>query len=62
MIDLARLIYIGVTLLRFTERETWKKTPYQIITLFRIHRQFNPDRFKPDPGPLGEGDELDRML
>jgi len=23
-------------------------TPYKIITLFRIHKEFNPDRFKPE--------------
>jgi hypothetical protein len=22
-------------------------TPYKIMTLFRIHKEFNPDRFKP---------------
>lgn len=24
-------------------------TPYKIITLFTIHKEFNPDRFKVDP-------------
>jgi hypothetical protein len=46
--------------LRFSEKEIWRKTPYQITTLFRIHRSFNPDRFKPEP--LAAGDELDKML
>jgi hypothetical protein len=23
-------------------------TPYKILTLFRIHKEFNPDRFKPE--------------
>jgi hypothetical protein len=23
-------------------------TPYKIVTLFKIHKEFNPDRFKPD--------------
>lgn len=23
-------------------------TPYKIITLYRIHREFNPDKFKQD--------------
>jgi hypothetical protein len=46
---LARLLYIGVALLHFPEREVWKKTPHQIMSLFRVHKEFNPDRFKPDP-------------
>ena len=48
IIDLARLLYIGVTLLRWSEAEVWRMTPYKILTLFRIHKQFNPDRFKPE--------------
>ena len=44
----ARLLYIGVTLLRWSEAEVWRMTPYKILTLFRIHKQFNPDRFKPE--------------
>ena len=44
-----RLIYIGVTLLGYPEKEVWRMTAYKILTLFRIHREFNPDRFKPDP-------------
>jgi hypothetical protein len=54
------LLYIGVTLLRFSEKEVWKKTPYQISTLYKIHRQFNPDRFKPEP-PEGV-DAIDEAL
>lgn len=23
-------------------------TPYKIMTLFRIHKSFNPDKFKPE--------------
>jgi hypothetical protein len=41
------LLYIGVTLLRWPEESVWRMTPYKIITLFRIHKEFNPDRFKP---------------
>ena len=26
----------------------WRMTPYKILALFRIHREFNPDRFKPE--------------
>jgi hypothetical protein len=31
--------------LRYPEREAWKKTPYQIITLFRYHKEYNPQQF-----------------
>ena len=59
MIDLARLLYIGVTLLRWSEAEVWHMTPYKILTLFRIHREFNPDRFsKPDPKEVDIDDVL----
>jgi hypothetical protein len=39
-------LYIGVTLLRYSEREVWGMTPYKITTLFKIHRSFNPDKYK----------------
>ena len=29
-----------------TRRETWKMTVYQINALFKIHKRFNPERFK----------------
>ena len=35
-------------LLRWSEAEVWRMTPYKILTLFKIHKQFNPDRFKPE--------------
>ena len=38
----------GITLLHWPEREVWRMTPYKILALFRIHREFNPDRFKPE--------------
>ena len=46
--------------LRYPEREAWKKTPYQIMRLFKIHREYHPDSFKPDP-PSG-ADELEEIL
>jgi len=33
-------------------------TPYKILTLFKIHREFNPDRFKPDPKEVDIDDVL----
>ena len=50
--DLARLLYIGVTLLHWPEREVWLMTPYKILTLFNIHKMFNPDKFE-QPQPEG---------
>ncbi len=41
MIDTARLLYIAVTMLHFTEKEAWRKTPYQIIKLFSYHKEYN---------------------
>lgn len=35
-----------MTMLGFTEREAWKKTPYQIITLFGYHKEYNPHIFR----------------
>ena len=33
-------------------------TPYKISTLFNIHKEFNPDRFKPEkPEGLDDIDE-----
>ncbi len=26
----------------------WRMTPFKIITLFKIHKKFNPGQFKPD--------------
>lgn len=34
-----------MAMLGFTEREAWKKTPYQIITLFEYHKEYNPHIF-----------------
>jgi hypothetical protein len=32
-------------MLRFTEREAWRKTPYQIVKLFKYHKEYNPLQF-----------------
>lgn len=34
-----------MALLGYREREAWRKTPYQIVTLFRYHREYNPHIF-----------------
>jgi hypothetical protein len=43
--DIARYIYIGVTLLGYPEKDVWRMTPYKLMRLFEIHKEFNPDRF-----------------
>ena len=40
-------------------------TPYKILRLFKIHKAFNPDRFKPDKPqdqPAAEMDDIDKAL
>ena len=34
--------------IRQADRAFGDMTPYKILALFRIHREFNPDRFKPE--------------
>jgi hypothetical protein len=53
-------LYIGVTLLGFSEKEVWKMTPYKITRLFEIHKQFNPDQYGEQP-PAGI-DDIDAAL
>ncbi len=60
MIDTARLLYIAMVLLGYRECEAWKKTPHQIITMFRYHKEYNPHIFKKEREPLPQtGEELD---
>lgn len=59
MIDLARLLYIGVTLLGYTEHEVWKMTPYKIMTLYDIHREYTSERFE---APRLQRDPIDNAL
>lgn len=35
-----------MVLLGYREREAWRKTPYQIVTLFRYHKEYNPHIFR----------------
>lgn len=35
-----------MVLLGYPERQAWRKTPYQITTLFRYHREYNPHIFE----------------
>ena len=40
-------------MLRFTEREAWHKTPYQIIKLFGYHKEYNPHIFQQENSSSG---------
>jgi len=33
-------------MLGYKEREAWRKTPNQIITLFKYHKEYNPHIFR----------------
>jgi hypothetical protein len=35
-----------MAMLHYTEKEAWKKTPYQIIKLFGYHKEYNPHIFR----------------
>lgn len=62
-LDTARLLYIAVTMLKFTEREAWHKTPYQITKLFKYHKEYNPQQFKRQSQPsTEEQDDIDVAL
>lgn len=37
-----------MVLLQYKECEAWHKTPYQIITLFKYHKEYNPHIFRQD--------------
>ena len=55
-----------MVLLGYGEREAWRKTPYQIVALFRYHREYNPHIFKQEraavPGTTEEQDDIDIAL
>jgi len=37
-------------------------TPYKILTLFKIHKEFNQDKFKVDPEVPEGMDDIDAAL
>ena len=65
-LDTARLLYIAVVLLRYREREAWRKTPYQITTLFKYHKEYNPHIFRQEqagtPAATENMDDIDIAL
>lgn len=49
-----------MALLRYKECEAWRKTPYQILTLFKYHKEYNPHIFKQEKAVAAAGaEELD---
>ena len=39
-----------MAMLGYREREAWRKTPYQIINLFKYHKEYNPHIFRRENG------------
>ncbi len=55
-----------MVMLGYKEREAWRKTPYQIVTLFRYHKEYNPHIFKQEraavPQTAEKLDDIDIAL
>lgn len=55
-----------MVLLGYRESEAWRKTPYQIVTLFRYHKEYNPHIFRQEraavPQVAEELDDIDIAL
>lgn len=48
-----------MVLLEYPERQAWIKTPYQIITLFKYHKEYNPHIFKQEQQARAAADKMD---
>jgi len=46
-----------MVLLGYREREAWRKTPYQIVTLFRYHKEYNPHIFRQERAAVPQATE-----
>ena len=55
-----------MVMLRYPERQAWRKTPYQITTLFKYHKEYNPHIFGATSIAQGAGmeqmDDIDIAL
>ena len=55
-----------MVLLEYPERQAWTKTPYQIITLFKYHKEYNPQIFQQEKqqagAAAGKMDDIDIAL
>jgi len=59
------LLYIGVVVLGVSERDFWRMTPYKLLTLFRIHKIYCPQRkgfIQDSPAIVGDMDDIDVAL
>lgn len=54
-----RLFYIATVMLRYTEQQAWRKTPYQILTLFKYHKEYNPQIFGYESQQMPENENMD---
>jgi hypothetical protein len=39
------MYYIARTMLGLSKQEAWSMTPYQILKLFKYHKEYNPLQF-----------------
>ncbi len=56
--SLASFIYIGVTLLRFSEVEVWRMTPFKLMELYRVYKEFHGIKTKSNDGEVDIDDIL----
>ena len=49
--------------MRYAEKEVWRMTPYKIQTLFRYHKEYNPQQYKQTAEEVPDGvDAIDVAL
>jgi hypothetical protein len=48
-----------MVMLHYPECEAWRKTPYQIITLFEYHKEYNPHIFEATANSAPEAEPID---
>ena len=56
--SLARFIYIGVTLLRFSEVEVWRVAPFKLMQLYRVYKEFHGIKTNSNDGEVDIDDIL----
>ena len=56
--SLARFLYIGVTLLHFSEAEVWRMTPFKLMELYKMHKEFHGIKTKSNDGEVDIDDIL----
>ncbi len=62
MIDLARLLYIGVALLHYPEVEVWKMSPYKLLRLYECHKYYHAQQgFHQVPQQSGNKPSIDAI-